>query len=355
MARPQLYQNSWITVPWAEFVGKDGSHGAQFNSGWTDDSRAIFNILVYWTDVLQAEQDILGIAIFDPATNRLSRTPPVAHPLKPQMRAEKIISAHPLAWNGKALVDFPYAWGNGGPTGALSSYVYFLLSIGFSVPKYAIVTDTDLQTFFGGLEFNRWCEVEEDPQIETITREAGAFVWSTGSPANLLGQPFSAPLAQNINAESLKVIWRRVPRVGLFTDAGTGYLLNNNIKSSLGFVHNGDTPMWGIGSAFGNANSNGSPLRLVSAKQRPISSPLWPLNQGIPWWAMNTYHDVEFTFRMWDPPSGDGVNFGHNLAPNPAFDGNWYLVKTLSGATIYPVGNLSIIFQLTTGGWTATP
>lgn len=343
-----LKSNSYLSVPWAEFVSKDGSKGTTFTSGWNDDSRAVFNIIVNWNDALQAEQDILGIAYFD--GNYLHRSPPVQHPAKHSMRAEKILATHPMAWNGKAFTEFEYGWGVGGSSGAYSSYVFMMMSIGYTVPKYNHITDTDLQQNYGNNEFYRWVEVIEDERIETITREGGNYQWAAGPHT---GKPFVAPLGQHFSSSTVRVLWRRVPRVGLFEDGGLGFRLNQNIRSSLNTVHNGVTPIFGVSNApipannfIANANSNGSSLRLVAAKQVSIASPLYPPNQGLPWYGINTYHDVEFTFHVWDPPSGDGVNFGHNLAPSPEADGLFYLIKTSLGALLYPVSDLGAAFRL---------
>lgn len=345
-----LRNNGWITVPWAEFVSKDGSKGSTFTSGWNDDSHAAMHIVVNWSDWIQAEQDILGIASWDPVLEFLYRTPPVQHPYKHQLRAEKILATQPMRFNGKTFTNFEYAWSIGGAQTAYAKYIFMMISIGFSVPKYAILTDTDLQINYGSLEFNRWCEVVEDQHLETITREAGSFVWQAG-PHN--GQPFVAPLGQHFPSSTFKVLWKRVPRFGLFEDNGLGFRLNQNIRNNVGSVHNGATPLFGIANVgipannnTPNANANGSSLRLASVRQTPVASPLAPPVQGLPWKAVNTYHDVEFTFHLWDPPSGDNVNFGHNLAPAPEVDGKWYLVKTPGGATIYPVSDLTTIFEL---------
>src|SRR5215469_4639000 len=154
MPVPTLQNNGWISpYPWAEFVTKDGSKGATFTNGWNDDNHAVFNILVNWGDYLDVEKAILGVAEFDPVTESLSRTPPVQHPGKHDLRAEKIITAVPMRWTGKMMETFEYGWGAGGNQSALSEYKFMMLSIGFSVPKYVILTDTDNA---GQSEFNRW-------------------------------------------------------------------------------------------------------------------------------------------------------------------------------------------------------
>ncbi len=97
-----------VGVPWTEYIGKDGSHGATWTAGYGQNNRATFDILIDWLDGPEAEADLLGTSIFvpggEPGTGFLNRTLPVRHPYKPWMLCAAIApnSKYPL---GKNLLD----------------------------------------------------------------------------------------------------------------------------------------------------------------------------------------------------------------------------------------------------------
>ena len=360
MASPELNLNGWVSVPWTEFIGKDASHGASFSSGF-DQNQATFNVLVRWEDGLQFEQDALGVSWFDGYA--LHRTPPVRHPFKPWLRAERIISAHPVRWDAK-LNEPAELYGNGNSAATFSTqstYDFWLISVGFAAPKYRSVDDTTLQTDFGGHEWHRFCIVEQEPEYMTITREVGTWQWAdathgpglNGWLANPRAQvPFNAPWGQTITSWRIKVRWVRVPRYGLFGEAGTSDFLNENITNNSNYLHNNATPLWG---AEGNAYSG--VLKFISGHAEPVTSPFSPYTQGLGGTDPNLYYDVTLNWHRFDPPTYTNSPYrGHNLLPSPDIaDPLWYLAtnagfdKTTGeplGQGIFPTADLSIVFQL---------
>lgn len=335
----------WLPIPWEEYVGKDGSHGATFATGWDGGSQATFQILINWQDLLDAEVALLGTAYFNGIF--LHRTLPARHPYKPAYVCERILSAQPVRWSAKLNL-----WQEAnitGTTGApLSEYAYFLLTLGFHVPKYRILNDASLQTIYGGMfEWHRWCEVTPRVNYFTISREKGehGWIWADGTTTQAGGNPPTlnsqvvAPVGQVFLRKEIHVKWRRVPRRGLFANHGDSDMFNANLDSVWGKI-NSTTTLW---AAPGNASSG--VLRFVTAEATPIGSPFDSIVQGLTPFDINTYYDVDMTFDWFDPPFGDSAFRGHNLAPNPG-DNFWYLITTTNGQTIYQTADLSLAFTL---------
>lgn len=341
MTVPNLqFNGNWLSVPWAEFIGKDASHGATWNAGWEDGgTQSTFSILVNWKDGPIVEPAILGTAVFNSDTNTLTRTLPVRHPYKSDAFAERIVSATPVKWDSK-INDWVAENMAVGAGARLSQYLYWLIVIGFAKPKYRLMTDAVLDRTYGSprQEWRRFVEINVMDRVETFSREGANWKWQAG-PNN--GQLLTAPLSSDIYAAEWHVKWRRLPRLGVFANAGADERFNQNIIACRNKVHNGATNLWNMP---GNANTG--TLRLVSVKATPVGSPFDPLVQGLGDGSYNTYVDLDMVFTEWNPPYGDVGNQGWNLAPNPS-DNLWWLVGTEgTGATRFQMADLTTAFQL---------
>jgi hypothetical protein len=362
MPVPELQNNGWIGIPWAEFIGKDGSHGATWNSTYEGESQSTFQILVNWSDGPEAETYLLGTSRFDDNTGYLYRTMPARHPYKPSQFADKIVSAQPLKWDSKAQ-NFSSGFIGQSAGAPLSQYQYWLLTIGFVTPKYRVLSDADLQGIYGAnQEWRRFVEPNVETHSTTLVQEGQTWQWAdTAAGGPTLNQVLKAGFGQTFHSQTIVLRWRRLPRRGIYTESGEGLFLNRNIVSCLNRVHNGATDLWGLpGNVYSGV------LRFDGAKATPIASPFAPEAQGLTDTSINAYVDLELTFTVWDPPFGDttfvnpnnlpnGMR-GHNLAPNPG-DQKWYLITTggnvggtPSGALIFSTTDLSAVFQLVVPG-----
>lgn len=362
MPVPELQNNGWIGIPWAEFIGKDGSHGASWNSTYEGESQSTFQILVNWVDGPAAEIYLLGSSRYDDNTGLLFRTMPARHPYKPSQFADKIISAQPLRWDSKAQ-SFSSAFVGTSAGVPLSQYQWWLLTIGFVTPKYRVLSDSDLQRIYGASqEWRRFCEAHIEYHSTTLSKNGQTWRWAaTAAGGPTLNEALSAPFGKSWNGQTVILRWRRLPRRGLYTESGEGLFFNKNLSGCINRVHNGNTDLWGLpGNVYSGV------LRFDGAKATPIASPFDPAAQGLTATSINAFIDLELTFSVWDPPFGDttfvnpnnlpdGMR-GHNLAPNPG-DNLWYLISTggnvggtPSGALIFPTTDLSTVFQLATPG-----
>ena len=341
---------NWISVPWEEYVGADGSHGATFSTGWDGGNQATLQILVEWNDALQAELDLLGSAVFQ--GGNLLRTPPARHPYKTWLRAERILSAQPMRWDDKLQVFNNPLLSN--PTfSPISEYAYFLLTIGFINPNYRILSDADLLNKYGAMqEWNRYCEPHQRIGVQMLSREGAQWKWLDGGGANqpVINNQLTAPVGTAIAMQEIHVKWKRVPRKGLMANNGESDMYNQNITNALNKVHNGATNLWqfvnGAAVALFNSNSNTSALRFVGVDSTPIPSPFDPIVQNLSQTNINQYFDVDFTFSVWLPPAGNSTNQGWNLAPF-AGDNRWWLIGSEgAGNTIFQTADLSTVFQL---------
>lgn len=342
MAAPELQMNGgFLSVPWAEFVGRDGSHGANWTSGYGPNNRATFEIVVNWEDALQAEIDALGTSYFDPTKGILSRTLPVQHPIKPWMYCMTLVHARPLAWSEKLDSFVTGAQGSSQGITAVSAYQWMHLTFGFEIPPWNnVYSDSQLQAVGGG-EWQRFCIVEPDYQQETYSTEIGMWLWADGGGANhpVIDSPLSAEVPIPYPVGKISVKWCRLPRAGLYGSMGASDFFNQNLTNCYGRV-NSNPALWGI-----PANASTGILRFTGLKATPYGSPLAPFMQGLTAGQCNQYYDAHLEFSYMDPPYGNSANRGWNLRPFRG-DNLWWLARVMGGNTMFPMADLTQCFQL---------
>lgn len=346
--QPQLQNNGWFPsgIPWAEAVGFHGDHGPKGSFSYQGNSHMSLSIWVYWEDGIQAVIDLLGTNFYDLSGGSpgvLRRVPPMQHPIMPWMFCTTIIDMTPVAWVKKGIFPDAYAAfpDNTQTQPVCSNYDRWLITAGFEVPKFAVLTDIQMANRYGTpwQEWQRFVEWPNQPVDETLIREAGSFTFAEG-PAGVVGNPFQSPTPQQIPNSEVHATWKRVPRNGLFVP-GTDWL-NINITSRYKTLNQ---------ATF--LNQPKGTLRFEGAIAHPLPSPVPPQLQGIVLGNINCYYDVDMIFSYRNPPPF-GINKGHNIAPFPSqapgTSGQWGLVTvdgTPTGASIFAYSDFTQIFQLT--------
>ena len=319
---------------WAEIIPPGSVQSSTMNFA-QDSGQVTFNIRIDgdWTTLREAIKYILGYAIVFPIFNpnnllmqgpyTLSRIPPARHPAFPAMRATKILSiqGRGIQTNGQRVA---------GP-GYYGTWEHFDISILFEIPKYSIMTDTELA---GRPEYLRNVEWDFDTNVETLARRSEMWSFldadSLSIPAEFKGDRL---LRQPKGV--LKMKWLDVP----IDYVKVGRTIPTNFLRRVGTVNAKSFPQEG----FRDQNQAGSlipqlgpgtlllmPPRFIS---RPILHPLFfgpnplPVLEEI----FPRSQDVEISMIVFDPPTSDPSTIdltavggeaaafirGHNLAPLP--------------------------------------
>lgn len=335
MATPELKNNGWISMPWAEFTSRTGST-QEASFGYQSGNQAMMSILVEWDLQIYAIREILGHHIFNRFTGYLERTLPVRHPVYDWLYAERITSCRPIRFRSKGTL-------RGRTT---SQYDFALLTIQFTQPRHVILSDADLDRLYGAprQEWRRYVEVRLEPSGEMLSRDEGAFKYAetvAGGPS--AGDKVRGSVAQFISKITHTLVWKRVPMAGLFSSDGFG--LPTNVLNAVGTVNNASFMGFDTGT-----------LLLQPPRFLPLEAPMPPwLNaldegRGQP----SLVYDVELPVVYFKPTSGGGTYQGHNLAPWPGATsgGNkWYLIShdgTAGGNRIFPSSDWTNIFKLLT-------
>jgi hypothetical protein len=346
MSFPVLQVNGWFpsNIPWAEHVGRQADHGPQGSFGTNGESHATMQIQVDFLDGPRALKDLLGTVGFNVASSSLQRTVPMTHPYWPYLYCTHVAYA-PLRFDHKGIPD-------GAFTGftVMANYDRWILTCGFTAPKFRVLSDTALQGL-GGVplqEYQRWVEWVPHTSTFELTREAGSsFKWADGPTPNT---SFNSPVSQHLQQTELHAIWSTVPTNALFIE-GTNFL-NSNITGALNTLNDNTGGIDFFGRPKGT-------LLFKSAQPRVKTSWMHPDWQELAFGTRpdpNILWDVDMVFTYFDPsPYPDRATaayFGHNLCPIPLDPkGRWALVTTTgaagdaaNGAGIYPYSNFANIF-----------
>lgn len=311
MAVPELIDNGWLSVPWAEYVGRQAGnpHGgiADGAFSWEQGNQQTMAILVNFDDVHVALQDLGGTNIWNHLTGTLDRKPPARHPTFDWLYCSRVASCRPVKWLSKENVL-------GAPR---SRYRYYLLVLLFTQPRYRILSDLELDLAFPPVagerqEYRRWVTWNVEPASELLSREGGSFHYAEGG-AGITGTAVKAPLINYLSKNELVVKWHNLPRQALFGANGEGPA--TNIEAGLGKVNSAEFLHRPAGTLMLRN------VRFVEHEAFHTGS----INGGgsVPPLA----YDVEFYMGVWDPPPFDAAHRGWNLAPRAGSD-VWYLVTT---------------------------
>ena len=326
MAR-QLRNNGWISFPWAEYISRSGAtREAAFS--YEGGCQATLTIKINWTDTVPVVQEILGAAKYNRTTGNLDRTLPVRHPEFDWLYASRITSVKPMKWLDKLRLPF----------GTISGYLYSILTIVFTQPRWTMLPDSQIDSLYGSprQEWRRFVERRPEPSGDVLSRPNNSLKWAEtgGVSGPAVGETINEPLGQFLPKATEILVWKRVPQVGLFSDGGTGQ--PTNVYAAVGTVNNATF----LGRPAGTLLLQ--PPRLV-----PLEVPTIPAavganeNLGQP----AIFYDVELPMLHFDPPNG-GATRGHNLAPFK--NGKWYkVVDVLTGTTsLFPTSDFSNIFKM---------
>lgn len=341
----ELRSNGWITVPWAEAMGAHLQHRPQGSFGYDQSGTMLtYSIYVNGGDLVQALTDILGTHIFNAEDGNLRRTLPVKHPVCSWLYAKRIVHLEPLKWT---LKEMGGQEGYGIAGTPASAWKWWLLTIGFEVPRYRMIPDSEMVvTYSDGngnfQEWQRYCTWNVVPGIHTLSREGGSFKWADngGKISPKIGDSFAAPIGQYIAEDRLICTWHNVPMRGLMNTFGK---MNSNIEgcrnklNNVTFLDYPGCPQSGV-------------LRFDGWETREVPLPLPFDKVGITDFDFPLLFDVVLSFTVLDPPYGNAAYRGHNLGPNPGdSEGAWFLISTdgtTTGASVYPTTDLSAIWRL---------
>lgn len=283
---------------------------------------------------------------------RITRKPPMRHPIWPWLWASKITSIKFMRPGKLTPSGGQYDLNAGdstatkyNETGAVvneygtsfAAFKFARMTILFTTMPYDIRQDGEVSvdpTASNG-EWIRFCVREFQPSTQVLTKPVGSLKWRAG-PLN--GQTVPSSHSQIVSKTRIKITWHQVPDDGLFDSGGSakgGY--PTNLMAPVGQVN--DVPF--LGRPIGT-------LLMESPELIPITMPCHPDILG----GLNTLSDpprawnVVVNLLYFDPP-GDGTNHGHNLLPHPT-DGLWYKVSADGDATkfLYQPGNLAQAFWM---------
>jgi hypothetical protein len=258
---------------------------------------------------------------------QLSRILPVPHPVWPWLYASRITSMKPVKWTGKGyFIDITP--GNSGPI-PYSQYAYWLITIAFTQPKFAMLNDALLESVYGvpRQEWQRFVEYVPQPSSEVLSRLQGDFVWAEGTGTGgqpTAGSPVLTPTAQFLSKADQIYVWRRVPYKPGLVSAITGR--PDNMLTALNGVN-----------AYPFFNNPPGTLLFKSARITPVEDPVTPAAMGTNIFAgqPSLVCDVEICVGFFDPPHANSSYRGFILAPWS--DGNWYKIQSARGTPQQPI------------------
>jgi hypothetical protein len=367
----QLQSNGFFPsgIPWAQVTPDHSPLADEYALSYVGGNQAVMQIQIYPEDIYQAIEDLLGSNIYNAQTGQLDRAPPMRHPVLEWLYVTRITSIK--GW----VPDSKGEWPN-----SISGYVttvpqFLTLTVLFQQPKYRILSDSQLDMLFPPMSGYRWewmrfVEGWPKPRTRLMNQESGVCTYQeTGSgigadgsqcgPGPTLPQKFNSPwMAGALKNQELTLLWKRVPRVGLYSNAGSGR--PTNLDAAIGTVNS--SPLF-----FPNANNDlfmypAGTLLFEGYEPRPLESPLPPeLNPGFQEGDPNLLFDVLLNWGFADPPydttaNGGAPHRGQNLVPRRGItagdiyaNGLWYLAAGSTGrkpALLMPYIDHTTIFQM---------
>lgn len=332
---PQLAPSAGLTVPWAEY--QPNVTGSGDMSCGPDGVALGMVILVWWSDLGKALQQLLGYAYRDPGgnsdgTSRLGRVLPWRHPKVTQLYCRRVVKVMGIRQTG-AVIDvltgdqIPLAGAQlrvGQPAPAeppgvvpdpTTGFVLGMLTLEFWRPPYYVRSDSQIKDSNGKQqEWLRYVEPQWQLATTMIGRAQGTLLWGDGSA---IGNS-AFPLAQKLAHLRLRLLWHEIPAAALFTTTQDGTPIG--IPTGLLYTRTQTTnPVTGYVRPPGlDANNN------ITTAATPITDCVnYPLGLapaifgGTPTAQQVQAQDNNLTNRFWGALQGTLAYLGATPVPRP--------------------------------------
>jgi hypothetical protein len=217
-------------------------------------------------------------------------------------------------------------------------YSHLRMRVLFSAPPYRVLTDAQVgasaTNLTQGAEWNRWCHIEEDLEIENITRRGNSYAFARVGPGLTLPPGIAARqrldigIIRRVPKAILKVHWHQVPALGLFGPSGWARPIN--IRGAMGKVNDGKFPT-DLGA--GEDPYPAQTLLFLRPQFTMETLPVPPeyVNGNLTLLARSVH--VVFWLLYFDPPvdtvtQGPQMPQGHNLVPHPGGSNPFFYLIT---------------------------
>jgi len=306
----QLQVNGWLYgIPWAEVTPGPSGSISRANFSYGQGNNVSRTIWVNWNDTDNAVSAILGTNSFNRGTGNLDRVLPVQHPIYTWLYASAISSIEEVRFNAKGSLFVPPInqpqW--------VSQYVFSKITIVFTQPRWLMISDTSLDSFYGTTprqEWQRFISNMAEPVSSVLQRKADSYKYADGptTPA-IKGQPIPTAVNQPQREKEIHLTWRRVPQAGWNSNFGAGPPTNQDIA----LLTVNDAPFLGFDTGT---------LLFKSYKLIELESAINPTLLGVNLGASpGLLYDVEMIFGWLDGPldtkGGFTTYHGWNLLPAP--------------------------------------
>ncbi len=222
----QMYENSGLDFPWAETVTREGTSTFDWHLG-ADGTGLGMQIYVYWEDIVQAVQQLLGYSYRVPPADdgnggmtlpRLSRVLPWQHPYFNQLYVKSINRVEAMQPRGALSTD-PLdilADTSGTNLGPWSSWYLAKLTLSFYRPPYFVLDDASIQNDDGDQqEWLRYLDRNWSISTNILSREGSQFLWSGGYVGGLPGS-----VGNPITKLRMSRKWYQIPEAAIFGTVG---------------------------------------------------------------------------------------------------------------------------------------
>jgi len=383
----RLYANGWFPsgIQWADYNSNHSPMPDDAALSYEGGNQAVKHILIYAENLYDAVFDLVGSNIFNPTTGNLDRTLPMQHPIFNWLYVSRISSIKGFIPSAKSAFPGAAPPSPGQMVPVTTVPDYYLLTVLFQQPKYRMLPDDRLDALFGSsprYEWERFIEGWPQPGVEFVNVESQSLSFlETSYPSHAidgrsgkdlgastlqLPEAFPSVWPQPLPKADIVLVWKKVPRVGLYNNGGTGRAVN--LEAALQTTN--QDWFFPFATADGNTHPGYAPgtLKLEFYKPMPVESPLPPeIQAGLQEGDPNLLADVQLGFKYWDPPWDANANNGsptrgHNLGPwrgtptgNPANQpqfsplGNslWYKIGAAGGdPLLFPTSDFRNMFLM---------
>lgn len=241
---PQLriHPTSGLSFPWAEYH-PDGVRGSSSHTFGPDGVTVGMQMLLYWDDMSQACQELLGFSWRDASTVTPRGTPwlrrklPWQHPIWNQLYVKRISEVSGVRQLGKRTTSILLAalrTAGSGITGAgdgaipnLGPHTDFylaILTIHFWRPPYYVRTDAAVVDATTGnpQEWLRYVSKSWEMSLNMLSRENSQFQWLPGIKPPNSSAVFTGSVGQAVSHLKVSRTWYQIPEQALFSSVSGG-------------------------------------------------------------------------------------------------------------------------------------